>query len=125
MKKKSLRNLTMAAKRANRRAWIKALRSGEYKQTWGRLCEVDPDGDKHHCCLGVACEVLLARGYAVKAESDGAVVRFNGSGGGLKPQLMAAVGIDDDTHDSCVGWNDVSFLSFKRIATRLEKLPIK
>lgn len=34
-------------------AWLKALRSGEYKQTGGSLNDYDG-----FCCLGVACDVL-------------------------------------------------------------------
>lgn len=32
--------------------WIKALRSGKYKQTTGSLRD-----DKGHCCLGVLCAI--------------------------------------------------------------------
>lgn len=32
--------------------WLKALRSGEYKQGWGRLHSFDT-----FCCLGVLCEL--------------------------------------------------------------------
>lgn len=32
--------------------WLVALRSGEYKQGFGRLC-----ADDRYCCLGVLCEV--------------------------------------------------------------------
>jgi hypothetical protein len=55
--------------------WIKALRSGKYKQTKGRLKDVhsfdttsdtfDITSDKKfigHCCLGVACEVAIEQG---------------------------------------------------------------
>lgn len=38
---------------ANRRRWIKALRSGEYRQGHGML----RDYQGQFCCLGVACEV--------------------------------------------------------------------
>jgi hypothetical protein len=37
---------------ANRKKWVKALRSGKYKQTSGRLVR-----DGKYCCLGVACDV--------------------------------------------------------------------
>lgn len=38
--------------------WIKALRSGNYKQGNGFLLELDGDDDnKEFCCLGVACIV--------------------------------------------------------------------
>lgn len=43
--------------RENIRKWVKALRSGEYKQTQKRLATVDRDGNVSYCCLGVACEV--------------------------------------------------------------------
>lgn len=123
-KKKLLRNLTRRQKVANRKAWIAALRSGGYEQGIGRLCYVTC-GSKRYCCLGVACDVLLSRGYSVQIKQDGSTIRFNGDGGGLKPALMSAVGIDDDTQDACVGWNDEDGFSFKKIASLLEKLPIK
>jgi hypothetical protein len=43
----------MSAREA-RKLWIEALRSGEYKQTQGVLCNLETGG---FCCLGVACEV--------------------------------------------------------------------
>lgn len=39
--------------------WVKALLSGNYKQTKGRLCKIDSVG-KSYCCLGVAAEILGA-----------------------------------------------------------------
>ena len=36
--------------------WIKALRSGKYKQTTGTLQD-----DQGYCCLGVACKVVVKR----------------------------------------------------------------
>lgn len=37
---------------AHRKAWVKALRSGEYEQVTGRLHR-----DGGFCCLGVACDI--------------------------------------------------------------------
>lgn len=37
------------------RRWVKALRSGRYKQGRGALRRKESDA---HCCLGVACRVL-------------------------------------------------------------------
>lgn len=34
--------------------WVKALRSGVFKQGVGQLCERFKDGTLKHCCLGVA-----------------------------------------------------------------------
>ena len=43
-------------------AWIKALRSGKFKQTTGTL--QDRNG---YCCLGVACEVVIPKGKKKRA----------------------------------------------------------
>lgn len=43
------------------RKWVDALRSGEYKQTRGRL----RSGDRF-CCLGVLCEINGTRWNAAK-----------------------------------------------------------
>ena len=43
---------TPEEQREHRQDWIKALRSGDYKQTKGRLRRGDS-----FCCLGVACEI--------------------------------------------------------------------
>ena len=43
-----------------RKAWTKALRSGEYVQGSGGLCLQERDGDKPTwCCLGVGVDVLV------------------------------------------------------------------
>lgn len=46
-------------KKQLRDEWVKALRSGEYKQgRRGRLREKDADGNVCHCCVGVLQELL-------------------------------------------------------------------
>lgn len=37
--------------------WVKALRSGKYKQGKGTLKQYDSKGVAQHCCLGVLCEL--------------------------------------------------------------------
>ena len=56
---------------ANRRLWIDALRSGEYKQGKGAL----QNGDRF-CCLGVACAVL----GIPKTISDYGAINYGNSG---------------------------------------------
>ena len=46
--------------------WIKALRSGKYKQGRGRLNY----HDKELCCLGVLCEVALSEGLDISKELE-------------------------------------------------------
>lgn len=45
-----------------KKAWIKALRSGQYHQTAGSLCESDDKCDSF-CCLGVAGNILIEAGH--------------------------------------------------------------
>lgn len=37
--------------------WLKALRSGKYKQGRGALCQIDKKGAESFCCLGVLCDL--------------------------------------------------------------------
>ena len=37
--------------------WVKALRSGKYKQGTGTLKQYNRKGQAEHCCLGVLCEL--------------------------------------------------------------------
>ncbi len=42
--------------------WIKALRSGEYRQARGKLCKVNGKGNKSFCCLGVLTDIAIKSG---------------------------------------------------------------
>lgn len=37
--------------------WVKALRSGKFKQGTGILKQFNSKGEAEHCCLGVLCEL--------------------------------------------------------------------
>ena len=37
--------------------WVKALRSGKFKQGQGTLKQFNKQGQTQHCCLGVLCEL--------------------------------------------------------------------
>lgn len=37
--------------------WVKALRSGKFKQGTGTLKQFNKQGQAQHCCLGVLCEL--------------------------------------------------------------------
>ena len=43
---------TIEEQKEHRQEWIEALRSGDYKQTTGRLRD-----ENEYCCLGVACDI--------------------------------------------------------------------
>lgn len=52
---------TQKAQRKARRLWVKALRSGEYKQGYGYL-HYKRGGKDKFCCLGVLCDLAVKNG---------------------------------------------------------------
>lgn len=55
-----------------KKAWVKALRSGDYVQGTGCLVS-EHNGVDHFCCLGVAANLLIKAGHTgewFKDESD-------------------------------------------------------
>jgi hypothetical protein len=110
-----------------KRLWIKALRSGKYKQGAGFLRQSADGGNGYaYCCLGVLCEI-----YSKQTGSDGAwndrVFRTTkGSSSGALPEAVQEwAGID--VPDPLLGrtlmastLNDKG-KSFTFIAGRIEK----
>ena len=48
--------------------WLKALRSGEYKQGRNYLEYTDPLYGKKYCCLGVLCDLAVKNGVICKTD---------------------------------------------------------
>lgn len=48
-----------------KKQWVKALRSGEYKQGEGRLAVIK-EGGTVFCCLGVLCDLAVKAGIIKK-----------------------------------------------------------
>lgn len=46
-------------KKAIMNKWVKALRSGKYKQCKEDLCQVDDKGNLSYCCLGVLTQLYI------------------------------------------------------------------
>ena len=107
--------------------WVKALRSGRYKQTTGVLCNLNTGG---YCCLGVAGRVcgipkakltgigdLGDRDYLEVAKKK---LRLRDSSGRLlKPHEVSPYNV----YTHLTGLNDNAKLSFKEIADLIEKDP--
>ena len=51
-----------------KKAWVKALRSGEYKQGKERLCRQNAEGELEFCCLGVLADIALDTDWIEKIE---------------------------------------------------------
>ena len=56
--------------------WIKALRSGKYKQGRGALRKTD----NTYCCLGVLCDLAIKAGLEVEVEAVGTANYYNFDG---------------------------------------------
>lgn len=127
-----------------KKLWLEALRSGEYTQAQGALCERNDDGSFSFCCLGVLCNLYLnnnpdAKGYWDFDDMDGQVLPFfanNREGqviGVLPTEVKKWAGIEEDDptvrirhknlrKDATLsGLNDDYGYNFKIIANKIEK----
>ena len=106
--------------------WVKALRSGRYKQTTGVLCSKDGA----YCCLGVAariCDIpkpklvgvgdLGDKDYLEKAKVK---LRLRDSSGRLERPHEKSRYI---VYTHLTALNDTAKMSFKEIADLIEKDP--
>lgn len=126
----------------NAKLLVAALRSGEYKQTWGRLCIVrndDPYRDTRpvgFCCLGVACEVAIKAGLPVvkTAATDFGLFRtaaYDDTLSVLPPSVQKWLGFASEGGEhygpagrqSLAFLNDYKHLTFAQIADIIESEP--
>lgn len=101
--------------------WSNALRSGEYKQTKGKLQDLDG-----HCCLGVACEVFISKSQQLRVPGGGVL-----TGGFPGNQWKAPAWLKDINRDFEIRTfkelfllNDKEGLTFDEIADVLEAVYI-
>lgn len=121
--------------------WIKALRSGKYKQGTGTLKQYNRKGQAQHCCLGVLCELynqemrknkkktIPEKVYDNDSEFNYGYTRFDGSRDGLPKSVRDWSGVHgtigdyrDDKHreENLADLNDTG-KKFKTIADIIEK----
>jgi hypothetical protein len=96
--------------------WVKALRSGKYKQTQG--CLYDGYG---YCCLGVACELAKKEGIIEDYDGDMSFPPIAVQNW-LELSSMDGELPDSYTHGSLIDYNDEGS-SFKKIAQIIEREP--
>lgn len=85
-----------------RTEWIARLRSGKYQQT--RSCLHIPG--EGHCCLGVACEILVEEGRMTRGpdlELSKPQAMFDGSSTLLSPEAVTAFGLRDGAGSCAIG----------------------
>lgn len=108
-------------KQSYAKKWVKALRSGKYKQTQKKLKD-----ETGYCCLGVLCEVAGKKFtnrngtyYVSRTDNSGTVPDV------VKKQteLYSTIGLvkNGSITESLSQFNDDRNWSFKKIATYIEK----
>lgn len=107
----------MAMNKWVKRKWVRALRSGEYKQGSRRLVQTSENGYEY-CCLGVlACEMVPE--FVRKGENMyGPGV--DGKTSLLPDDLVILYGLDYATQNQLSRYNDYGNLGFSWIADWIE-----
>lgn len=119
--------------------WVRALRSGNYKQGFDQLKVCNEDGSAAHCCLGVLCELYnksmkrqgkrrLSRSFMEVEFTSRQIETFDGEDQVLPKKVLNWAGMDDDsgmfyTRDgskSLARMNDEG-RTFRQIAQVIEK----
>lgn len=111
-----------------RQRWVKALRSGKYRQAKGVLRS--PDNDVSYCCLGVACDLIDPNKWTKHAkEGDGALRAFAWGRRGRDSdyddfslpghKAREVIGMDDEAIAALAELNDEGY-SFTDIADAIE-----
>jgi len=113
-----------------KKVWLKALRSGEYKQTEAFLCVEKKEGEPEFCCLGVLCEEVGDGEWRFKKGNKNECLppHWTYSDPGRKisfasfppPALMRRVGLDIRHAQELTNRNDEGW-SFEEIADYIEE----
>lgn len=107
--------------------WVKALRSGRYRQAKGQLWVDDlfPPNRSGYCCLGVlmaeAMPNTLEEGKWGRAYTGSACNNDFRELGMIPDDIAVLWDLDLDAQEELTGLNDERDWSFKRIATWIEK----
>lgn len=109
------------------RAWIKALRSGEYKQGKALLNYIDlDDKETKHCCLGVLCDILEVP-KTKEYKSDLNMERFVYHFGSINEASFISMRMENQLKDyelcadKLAEMNDSGVRDFKHIANYIQK----
>lgn len=108
----------MGMKKELKQKWVTALRSGEYKQTTGRLERIENGTLVGNCCLGVLCRVA-----GIIPKNEGGIVLFNGAEGILTSELTKTFGLENFDIHELMRMNDGMYTpqrSFSQIADYIE-----
>lgn len=105
--------------------WVKALRSGKYKQTQGQLRNEEATEDRWKassktytgfCCLGVLCDLAIKDGGLGPWDEQGGIDSCDD----VPPTMMKWMGLENDMMGHLIELNDDEGLSFDEIADVIE-----
>lgn len=106
-------------KKSLKSRWLKALRSGEYKQARGNLEVLNDDGSVNgNCCLGVLCRVAKIKAVRPRKAY---FIKFRGSSDFLPKVLLKEFGLTEEEHEILYTMNDAEGRWFSTIANWIEK----
>lgn len=117
MKKKGNRGRCMKPIKKDIQVWVKALRSGKYKQTKGTL-----QNNQGYCCLGVACDLFIENKETNNGFLIGGLPLFQSHCPYWLQGICSDFQIKAGHHLSAL--NDIQNFSFDEIADILEAVYI-
>lgn len=79
----------------NMKRWLAELRSGNWKQGFGALCQKQDDGE-HYCCLGMVCELAKDELHLQKIPAPDNRFAYSGSKNYLPVSVYAWLGLGPD-----------------------------
>lgn len=104
------------------KAWVRALRSGRYKQGHTYLSR-KVGKVTEHCCLGVLCQMAVKEGV-IEISGTSGVFSYGVSKSTLPNKVEKWAGVrteGGDYESSCLTAQNDNDVSFKKIATIIEK----
>lgn len=105
-----------------KKKWLKALRSGDYKQCRNKLTS----NLKSFCCLGVLCDVVYPKGWQklpkkiLNGTNSWVTYEHLGDTDVLSDKLLKKTGVDASTAAELAEMNDEG-ATFKEIANAIER----
>ena len=112
-----------------KKQWVEALRSGNYKQSRGALCEVGVGGREYFCCLGVLYDIAAVGDWEKDApETSAWGIPFDPDKdapediewGYLPSWVLRKVGLNQDQQQGLAILNDDIDSTFSTIADYIE-----
>jgi len=126
------KGIVMIKNKRLKKRWIKALRSGEYKQARRSLLKIDNKGKESFCCLGVLCNEELDDDWVREGGNDYGFLRKQSEdvdSSELPEDFRIKIGLSDTDQRTLTQMNDgitdgissINRHSFSSIADWIEK----